>query len=166
MMENLREMVLYEPANVTFGDLPPRVEELLREGVVAQRRDHERADRLFREALALAPDELPIYYCLYKVQTRMGRLDAAAAIAREGMEQAARQAGWSLDPGEWPEAEACKGPGRFAVFTLKALSFIELKRGNRERALANLDHLARLDPSGGVGWPVVLALAAGTEGTD
>lgn len=165
-MENLREMVLNEPANVTFGDLPPQVEELLREGVVAQRRDRERADRLFREALALAPTQLPIYYCLYKVQTCMGRLDAAAAIAREGMKEAARQAGWSGDPGEWPAAEASEGPGQFAVFTLKALSFIELKRGNREIALANLDHLARLDPSGGVGWPVVLALAAGTEGTD
>jgi len=160
-MENLREMVLDEPANVTFGDLPPEVEALLQEGVVAQRRDRERADRLFREALALAPNALTIYYCLYKAQTRMGRLDEAAAIALEGMAEAARQAGWSEDPSQWPEAEASEGPGRFAVFTLKALSFIELKRGNRERALANLDHLARLDPSGGVGWPVVLALAEG-----
>jgi len=165
-MENLKEMVLNEPTNVTFEDIPPEVEKLLREGVVAQRRDRERADRLFRAALALAPTELPIYYCLYKVQTRMGRLDEAEAIAREGMEEAARQAGWTLDPGEWPEAGASEGPGRFAVFTLKALSFIELKRGNRKRALANLAHLARLDPSGGVGWPVVLALAEGTEGTD
>ncbi len=160
-MEDLRELVLNEPTSICFGDLPAEVEDLLRQGVMAQRRDREHADRLFRDALAVAPDALPVYYCLYKVQTRAGQFDAAAAMARLGMEEAARQAGWSLDPGEWPEAEALKGPGRFAVFTLKALSFIELKRGNRETALANLSHLARLDPSGGVGWPVVLALAEG-----
>jgi tetratricopeptide (TPR) repeat protein len=161
IMENLRELVLNEPTTVSFGDLPAEVEELLRQGVVALRRDGERAGQFFREALALAPDALPVYYCLFKAQTRVGQFDDAAAIARQGMEEAARQAGWSLDPGEWPEAEALKGPGRFAVFTLKALSFIELKRGNRETALANLSHLARLDPSGGVGWPVVQALAEG-----
>jgi tetratricopeptide (TPR) repeat protein len=163
-MENLIEMALNEPTNVTFADLPPEIEEIMRQGVVAQRRDQEQADRLFRQALSLAPNALSIYYCLYKVQTRLGRLDAAWEIAREGMEEAARQAGWGPDPREWPESEASQGPGRFAVFTLKALSFIELKRGNREKALENLDQLARLDPSGGVGWPVVLALAEGIDG--
>ncbi len=162
-MENLIEMALNEPTTVSFGDLPAEIEELLRQGVVAQRRDGARADQLFREALALAPNALPVYYCLFKVQTRMGQFDAAAAMARQGMEEGARQAGWGQDPSEWPEEEAAKGPGRFAVFALKALSFIELKRGNRETALANFSQLARLDPSGGVGWPVVLALAEGMD---
>jgi tetratricopeptide (TPR) repeat protein len=162
-MENLVEMALNEPTSVTFADMPPEIEEIMRQGVVLQRRDREQADRLFRQALALAPSALSIYYCLYKVQTRLGRLDAAFEIAREGMEEAARQAGWAPDPREWPESEASQGPGRFAVFTLKALSFIELKRGNREKALENLGQLARLDPSGGVGWPVVLALAEGID---
>jgi hypothetical protein len=50
---------------------------------------------------------------------------------------------------------------RFALFTLKALSFIELKRGKREQVLEYLRLLAVVDPPGSVGWPVIFDSAQG-----
>ena len=66
-----------------------------------------------------------------------------------------------MDPADWPANEHDAGPARFAMFTLKALAFIELKRGNRDTALQHLAKLALLDPSGSVGWPVISQLAEG-----
>lgn len=79
---------------VNFGALPEAINNLLQQGVVAYRRDPLRADALFREALALAPNALPTYFCLYKIHTYQGNLDAAQAAAESGLSQAARQAGW------------------------------------------------------------------------
>jgi tetratricopeptide (TPR) repeat protein len=145
---------------VNFGDLPEAVNDLLQQGVAAHRRDYARADALFRQALAAAPHVLPTYYCLYKIHTYRGHLDEALAVARAGLQEAARQAGWRLDWREWsvpiapPEAAA-----RFARYTLKAIGFIYLRRNEPEQARRILDGLARLDPRGTVGWPVVAALA-------
>ena len=44
-----------EPDTINFGDLPDEIDALLQQGVAAYRRDHARADRLFRQALAAAP---------------------------------------------------------------------------------------------------------------
>ncbi len=148
---------------IDFGEVPAAVNDLLQRGVAAYRGDRPKADALFREALALAPRELAAYYCLYKIHTYMGNLDTAAGVAKDGIREAARQAGWSADPAQWPPQNAAgAGAGRFALFTLKALSFIELKRGNRETSLRHLATLALLDPSGSVGWSVISELAQGT----
>lgn len=148
---------------VNFGELDPRTDALLQQGVVAYRSDPEKADGLFKQALALTPQELAPYYCLYKIHTYMGSLDYAAAVATEGMKEATRQAGWPSDPSAWPsQAEAHDGPSRFALYTLKALSFIELKRGRRETALDYLGILSRADPQGSVGWKVIAELAQGS----
>jgi len=151
-----------EAPSIDFGELPAPINELLQRGVRAYRSNRELADTLFRRALALAPRELATYYCLYKIHTYMGNLDFAAVIAKQGMCEAARQAGWSADPAHWPPQNAAgEGPARFALFTLKALSFIELKRDNREIALKHLASLEFLDPSGSVGWSVISQLAQG-----
>jgi len=148
---------------VNFGDLDPKTNDLLQQGVVAYRTDPAEADRLFKQALTLTPQELAPYYCLYKIHTYMGSLDYAADVATEGMREATRQAGWPSDPAAWPsEAEARDGPARFALYTLKALSFIELKRDRRDIALQYLGVLSRLDPEGGVGWKVIQELAQGS----
>lgn len=145
---------------VNFGELDPKTNELLQQGVVAYRTDREKADSLFKQALALTPEELAPYYCLYKIHTYMGSLDYAADVAAEGMKQASRQAGWPSDPAAWPaQVDAQDGPARFALYTLKALSFIELKRGHSETARAYLDILSRADPQGSVGWKVIEELA-------
>lgn len=147
---------------INFGDLPKPVDALLQQGVAAYRQDKSRADALFREALALAPHELPIYFCLYKIHTYQGHLEEAAAIAEAGLSEAARQCGWPDDWRAWrPQAGEIADPARFALYTLKALAFIRLRQSDAASTSAILAHLAGLDPAGVTGWPVVAALAEG-----
>lgn len=50
--------------------------------------------------------------------------------------------------GRWPpQNSAGAPPARFELFTLKALSFIELKRGKRNVALDHLRMLSLLTPA-------------------
>lgn len=149
-----------EPIN--FGELPEEIDELLQQGVAAYRRDPSEADRLFREALAAAPTQLPTYFCLYKIHTYQGNLTDAQAAAENGLAEAARQASWEPDWRRWQPREAMpEGAGRFALYTLKALAFIHLRQDDRELAGQMLAALQKLDPTGAVGWPVVSALAEG-----
>jgi tetratricopeptide (TPR) repeat protein len=149
---------------IDFGELPDQVDALLQQGVSAYRHDKTEADSLFHQALALAPGELPTYYCLYKIHTYQGNLDRALAIAEAGLQEAARQAGWSADHRTWePVPAALTGPGRFALYTLKALAFIRLRRLEREQADVLLQELSRLDPAGCVGWSVIADLARGLD---
>ncbi len=70
--------------------------------------------------------------------------------------------GWPPGWHDWPCPEGAPDePARFALYTLKALAFIALRDGRRGDAMEKLAHLARLDPRGAVGWPVIEALAAG-----
>ncbi|MFG1461863.1 hypothetical protein V5F77_03105 [Xanthobacter sp. DSM 24535] len=147
---------------INFGDLPAGIDALLQQGVAAYRQDRLRADGLFRQALAAAPGELPIYFCLYKIHTYQGNLDEAQAIAESGLREAARQAGWDLDWRQWrPERNLPDGAGRFALYTLKALAFIHLRQNRPDRAEEILASLRQLDPTGAVGWTVIEALAQG-----
>ncbi|MFG1403531.1 tetratricopeptide repeat protein [Xanthobacter sediminis] len=147
---------------INFGDLPPGINALLQQGVIAYRRDRAQADQLFRQALAAAPHELPTYFCLYKIHTYQGNLDEAQRAAESGLREAAIQAGWSTDWHDWtPEHPFPEGAGRFALYTLKALAFIHLRQDRPDAAAEKLDALRVLDPSGAVGWPVVAALAEG-----
>jgi hypothetical protein len=147
---------------INFGALPPAVDDLLQEGVRAHRTDKAQADALFRQALALDPAALPTYLCLYKIHTYSGRFTEARAVAVAGLGQAAQQAGWSGDWRSWQPPEGVPdGAARFALYTLKALAFIALRDDRRGDAAEKLAHLARLDPTGAVGWPVIAALAEG-----
>ncbi len=147
---------------IDFGALPEAVNRLLQAGVVAHRQDKAAADALFREALAQDPAALPTYFCLYKIHTYAGRLSEARAMAEAGLAQAARQAGW---PGDWrlwlPVRTGPADPGRFALYTLKALAFIALRDERPADAAAMLGALRRLDPGGEVGWGVVADLLEG-----
>lgn len=154
--------IFSEAEGVDFGPLPGPVDMLLQQGVVAYRSDQIRADRLFRQALDLAPQALPAYLCLYKIHTDMGNLETAREAALDGLREAARQAGWPADPTLWPKNQShADGAARFALVTLKALSFIELRRGDHAAATRLLAILSNVDPAGGVGWPAIAALAAG-----
>lgn len=147
---------------INFGDLPGAVDELLQDGVFAYRSDRAHADRLFRLALACDPAALPTYLCLYKIHTYQGNLGDARAIAEAGLAEAARQAGWPVNWRNWPRlASMPDGPGRFALYTLKALAFIALRNRRPDDAAEMLATLHRLDPTGAVGWPVIAALAEG-----
>ena len=145
---------------VGFGTLPEATNALLQRGVLAYRTRREEGERLFQEALSIDPSQLPVYYCLYKIYTYQGRMVEAENMAKAGLEEAARQAGWSQNIGQWEQPAApLDGAPRFALYTLKALAFINLKKGNVPEARRLLGRLKALDPSGQVGWPVVLALA-------
>lgn len=147
---------------INFGDVPVAINALLQQGVAAYRHDHAKADALFRRALAEAPGELPVYFCLYKIHTYQGHLSEAEAAAQSGLREAARQAGWDEDWRAWqPRDEASDGPGRFALYTLKALAFIHLRQNRVEEAERKLAALRQLDPAGVVGWRVIEALAEG-----
>jgi hypothetical protein len=153
-----------EHDTINFGDLPEEIDALLQQGVAAYRRDPGAADRLFRQALTAAPTELPIYFCLYKIHTYRGNLEQAQSIAERGLDEAARQAGWDLNWRNWrPQLPLPEGPGRFALYTLKALAFIQLRKDDAQAARELLDALRQLDPAGAVGWPVVAALADGVD---
>ncbi len=149
------------PDLIDFGDLPPRTNSLLQQGVLAYRRDPLRARALFERALAETPDQLPVHFCLYKVHTYQGRLDEALDSAERGLDEAARQAGWPKNWQSWERPAALAGAARFALYTLKALAFIRLKRGETRAAEEILAALRALDPEGRVGWPVIAALADG-----
>ena len=154
--------VFFPEENINFGDLPDEIDALLQQGVAAYRNDPAKADAIFRQALEAAPTELPIYFCLYKIHTYRGNLDQAQAIAERGLREAAAQAGWDPDWRKWRKQPAMpEGAGRFALYTLKALAFIHLRRNDIQEVDALLEALSKLDPSGAVGWPVVAALADG-----
>lgn len=147
---------------INFGTLADDINALLQSGVLAHRTDKAAADALFREALARDPEALPTYLCLYKIHTYSGRLGEARAMAEAGLAEAARQAGWHADWRHWqPVRTGPSDPGRFALYTLKALAFIALRDDRARDAEAILAALHRLDPEGAVGWPVVADLAQG-----
>ncbi|WP_213770902.1 hypothetical protein [Bradyrhizobium sp. dw_78] len=151
-----------EPELINFGDLPEEINALLQQGVAIYRHDRAKADRLFRQALAQAPAQLPTYFCLYKIHTYQGHLEEAQIAAERGLKEAAAQAGWDADWRQWqPQPIIPDGPGRFALYTLKALTFIHLRQNDRHQADRMLAALRRLDPAGIIGWPVVAALADG-----
>ena len=90
-----------EMALINFGPVAPEIDRLLQQGVAAYRGDFKAADALFRQALEAAPQELPTYYCLYKIHTYRGFLDDARGFASAGLAEAARQAGWPADWRQW-----------------------------------------------------------------
>jgi len=147
---------------IDFGDIPGAVNELLQRGVVAYRSSPALAEHYFRQALSSAPDVLPVYFCLYKIHAYQGDLTGALMAATAGLAEATRQAQLDSDVHAWSAPiDASEGPLRFALYTLKALAFIHLKRGARGEASRLLEQLRRLDPGGHVGWPVVADLMAG-----
>ncbi|WP_413206483.1 tetratricopeptide repeat protein [Rhodospirillum sp. A1_3_36] len=155
---------LQQTDGINFGDLPPAINAILQDGVSLYPTDRAGAERLFREALDRAPEELPTYYCLYKIHTYQGSLEEARIAAEAGLAEATRQIGWPGDWRAWPKPEAPpQGAARFALYTLKALAFIHLRREEVPEARAMLDVLRGLDPEGLVGWPIIASLAEEME---
>jgi hypothetical protein len=149
---------------IDFGDVLPEVNEILQRGVSLYRHDPEGADRAFREALALRPEALPTYLCLYKIHTYQSNLDEALAIAHAGLAEAARQAGLDPDWRLWRLGQISadvNSPAHFGLYTLKALAFIHLRRDENAMSRLYLDKIAELGAMETVGGSVIAALAAG-----
>lgn len=151
---------------VDFGDLPANVNALLQQGVAVHSSDPARARAFFRTAIEVAPDVLPSYRCLFKLQNKLRDFDAAFDTAVAGLARAAAQAGLNTDWSAWNGADLAAAPltsGRFLLQFLKALAFIQLRRGNEDAAATALAKLQELDPEDGTGGSVIAALLAHRE---
>lgn len=148
---------------VDFGPLPPHVNALLQEGVACHRSDPSRARALFRHAIEISPSSLPAYRCLLKLQNQQREFDEALAVAMEGLAEAAHQARISQDWRTWTPADIGDDkrrtvPQRFLLLFLKAMSFIELRRGNTGICRNLVKQLEVLDPEDGCGHSVIAAM--------
>lgn len=150
---------------VSFGPaVAPEINLRLQMAVQARTRDPQEAERLLWEAQRKDPACLPVYFAMYKFYANAKRFEEAQNAARLALAEAARQAGFSAD---WAaltdeplyESEA----GLFYLFSLKALSFITLRRGSKDEATTLLAHLHRLDPEDRSGGSVIRALAESLE---
>ena len=147
---------------INFCDVPPEINAILQQGVAAYWDDRPSAEILFRQALEMGPTQLSTYFCLYKIHTYQGQLQQGMEMALAGLAEAARQANLPQDWWSWQPNErdwTALGPVRFALYTLKALSFIQLRRENLPEARRLLNHLKVLDPADSVGRGVIEALA-------
>lgn len=141
--------------------LPEDAHALLQRGMAQYRRDPDGAELLFGIARSLAPASLPLYRALVKFYNRECQFDAAYDMAALGMGEAARLGGLPSDWRDWTPDRLHGPAASFALLTLKAMAFLELRRGNTAASVEILDRLQRLDPSDGTGSSVVAALAAG-----
>lgn len=161
-------MLEIEPADdfLLYGDISPKINTLLQQGIAAHRSDPARARALFGSAIELDPAALPAYRCLFKLQNKLRDFDSALATARAGLAEAARQAGLDPDWRSWQRADlggASTAPQRFVLQFLKALAYIHLRRDEEALSREVLAQLQGLDPEDGVGGSVIAALLAGDE---
>lgn len=133
------------------------------QAAVAHADDFDRAYEFLRQANALDPNELQVYIAMYKFLFYRGRLEAAEEVVRNALRHAAEQGGFSvawelLTPAsaDWLDAD---GPERIYLYSMKALAFIQLRKGETRDGRAVLDKLAQLDPLDQVGSSVIMQLA-------
>jgi len=141
------------------GDVPEGVRAIID---AAREAPRESKASILELARHLAPECLPVYYLLYKLHAASGQLERAEEVAVAALDQAARQAGLpavvDVDAPLPSHVRFDGGPARFWLFTLKALAFIGVRRGDTEEARRLLQVVARHDPKHSVGSEVTLAL--------
>ena len=147
-----------ESTELFGGEVSPAVQRLI-EGLRGA--PGERIVAVLWSITLTAPQSLAAYYLLYKFHAGRRELDEAQHAAYLGLKAAARAA--ALDE-DWQAVQpgdanfTTPGPARFWLFTLKALAFISLRRGEREVAVALIAQMRRLDPVDQLGFGVVEGL--------
>lgn len=155
---------------VRFGrDIPPEVNACLQQAVACAN-DFEQARAWLYRARDIEPDQLEVYIALYKFCFYRGHLDEAESIALQALQQSARRGEFDAD---WQQldsqsADWCQdeGPARVYLYSLKALSFIRLRKGEQALARQQLDKLRELDVNDLVGASVIMDLAQAMQETD
>lgn len=147
------------------GAVHGQVRDALERAAASYHDDRDAAGRWLEQAATADPDALAVYFARYKFHFYRNQLAEAEAAAREGLAAAATQGGF---PADWRCLTAqsavwspAAGPMRFYLFSLKALAFIRLRRGDAEESLALLAKLAEIDPNDQVGAEVIRALHRG-----
>lgn len=143
--------------------LTPQVLALLRRGMAQYRTDPKGAEFIFGFALSQAPDCLPLYRVLIKFYNRERQFEKALDVAQQGIHAAARLTSLPPDWREWTPELLTGKDASFALLTLKAMAFLELRQGNADIADPILEKLKLLDSNDGIGSSVVAALAEGLE---
>jgi hypothetical protein len=147
-----------ESTELFGGTIAPAAAHLIE---VARNAPRDQAAAALWTAAVSAPDNLPVYYLLYKFHASLGELERAHEAAAKGLHAAARAAAL---PADWRLVQpgdtnfSVPGAARFWLFTLKALAFISLRRGDRDAALNLVAQLRRLDPADQLGASVVETL--------
>jgi hypothetical protein len=145
------------------GEVPAAVHDLLHRAALSA---PDQRSALLWTAQALAPGCLAVYYTLYKHHAGRREFELAERAAWRGLHEAAARAGLAAD---WRvvatplAAEVSQGePGRFWLFTLKALAFIHLRSGRPEQARELLHKLDACDPEARIGGDVIASLLDAT----
>jgi hypothetical protein len=105
---------------------------------------------------------------LYKHHAGRREFELAERAAVRGLKEAATLAGlhadWRQVAPPLPPAVAQTVAGRFWLFTLKALAFIQLRSGRPEAARELLAQLEACAPNAHIGGDVTAALLGAAEG--
>jgi hypothetical protein len=123
-----------QPANI--DSLPAEAHTLLLRGMAQYRSDPAGAELLFGIARSQAPASLPLYRALVKFYNRECQFDAAYDMAALGMREAARVGQLPPDWRDWTLDMLNGKTASFALLTLKAMAFLELRRGRNPRSIA------------------------------
>ncbi|MGO9446189.1 MAG: hypothetical protein ACLPXB_15645 [Thiobacillaceae bacterium] len=149
------------PVPSEIDGLPRATHALLHRGMALYGTDRAGAAFLFGFAQSRAPASLALYRVLVKFYNRVGQFDAAYEMAEQGLAEAARLGNFPPDWRAWTLELLVGNEACFALQTLKAMAFLELRRGNGDSSAGMLERLRLLDPSDGTGSSVVAALAEG-----
>lgn len=143
-------------------EIKPEVNACLQQAV-AFADDFEMARDYLYQARDLDPDQLEVYIALYKYCFYRGHLNEAEQVALDTLETAARRGEFdkqwlnlNTNSTDWTVDD---GPARVYLYSLKALGFIRLRRGDIEGAKEVLNQLRKLDIDDHVGGSVIMTLA-------
>jgi len=152
---------------VRFGRAIPAAVNALLQQAAANAGDFAASERALLRARALAPKQLEVFIALYKLYFYRGFTGKAEQVVLEALYSAADSGGFdpdwrslAVDSADW---QACEGPARVYLYTLKALCFIRLRQNDSYGAADLFATLRRLDPDDHVGAGVLRDLADGLE---
>lgn len=138
--------------------VPMALQQLLRTELDVMN-DWQRAEQLLLQARENLPGRHEASIALYKMYAYSNHFDQALALINEVICDCAKECGlsesWrdqSYDNYSWQDA---KGPTRFFLYSMKAMGFVLLRKGQLQESLEVLKQLQRLDPADQVGGSVV-----------
>jgi hypothetical protein len=154
---------------VSFGRVIPAEVNVLLQQAAAHADDFDRSECALLAARRVAPGQLEVFIALYKLYFYRGLVEQAEQVVRETLQTAADSGAFDAD---WRRLtrtgvdwQVCEGPARVYLYTLKALSFIRLRRNDSRGAAELLAALARLDPDDQVGADVLRDMIGALENT-
>jgi hypothetical protein len=111
------------------------------------------------QAEQIAPEQIEVLIARYKFHFYQGETEIAEELVIKALRLAAKQGGFNQDWQQLNRSSADwhnpRGPGRYFLYTLKALAFIRLRQNRPNEAQSILDALNLIDPQDQVGANVI-----------